>query len=399
MKRKFRLRRGLCILLCLVTALGFSTVGAMAKTASQLNSEIAALQQKSSQYQQELKELKAKKADQQQIQKKLQQQIDNTQAMITLCTNKIATYTAEIAKSEAEIEKKTQEMEEQKFLFRQRIRSIYMTNTNSTLLVLLGSKDLSDYLARSEVMTKISAHDSRLVDDIKQAMHEIEVKKAEIEEKSRAQVELKQTLSQQRANLQSQMNEINSVIRSLNADQSNVQGEINDISKNIKALQNELSSISNQSSVVYDGSQFTWPVPGIYRVVSGFGGRSGGNHYGIDISASGIMGHVIVAAADGVVLVSKNPCTHNYGKSGSCGCGGGYGNYVMIDHGNYQGSVYRTLYGHMTRTACSVGQHVKKGQVIGYVGTTGWSTGPHLHFEVIVNGAKRNPMNFFNKVK
>ena len=103
------------------------------------------------------------------------------------------------------------------------------------------------------------------------------------------------------------------------------------------------------------------------------------------------MGATVVAADSGTVIVSENNCPHNWGKNGSCGCGGGFGNYVMIDHGNGK----TTIYGHLTNSIVSTGQTVSKGQVVGYVGSTGYSTGPHLHFECGLYGVKYNPMNEF----
>ena len=102
------------------------------------------------------------------------------------------------------------------------------------------------------------------------------------------------------------------------------------------------------------------------------------------------MGTPVVAAADGTVVATNSSCTHNWGKSYSCGCGGGYGNYVIIQHDG----TYSTLYGHMASVSVSVGQSVSAGQTIGYVGSTGFSTGFHLHFEVRVNGTKVDPMKY-----
>ncbi len=106
------------------------------------------------------------------------------------------------------------------------------------------------------------------------------------------------------------------------------------------------------------------------------------------------MGKAIIAVGDGVILKSGNSCTHNYKKTGSCGCGGGYGNYAYLNV-NANGVSYTLVYGHMSQCIVSAGQQVKAGQVIGYVGTTGWSTGPHLHYEVWKNGANINPMSLY----
>ena len=149
------------------------------------------------------------------------------------------------------------------------------------------------------------------------------------------------------------------------------------------------SSESEQPTVNVSASGYVWPVPGHYTLSSVWNeDRTTYNHGAIDISDGSIMNAEVVAAESGTVVLSNSDCTHNYGKDGSCGCGGGYGNYIMIDHGNGKA----TLYAHLTSLNVSSGDYVQKGQLIGYVGTTGWSTGPHLHFETRLNGEKYNPM-------
>ena len=137
-----------------------------------------------------------------------------------------------------------------------------------------------------------------------------------------------------------------------------------------------------------------WPVPGFYYLSSTYGYRNFDSsfHRGIDIAGGGIPGAAIVAADSGVVASVSNSCTHNYSKNYSCGCGGGYGNYLTILHND---GTYSTLYGHCKSVIVSPGQSVSKGQTIGYVGTTGYSTGYHLHFEVLKNGKNVDPSSFY----
>ena len=139
-------------------------------------------------------------------------------------------------------------------------------------------------------------------------------------------------------------------------------------------------------------SGFAWPAPGFSYISSYFGSRWGRNHNGIDIGDAGIMGGSAIASQSGTVITVNNNCTHNYAKSSSCGCGGGYGNYVVISHDG----TYSTLYGHLSYASVSVGDYVEQGQVIGAIGSTGFSTGAHLHFEVRVNGSPQNPSNYVN---
>lgn len=141
---------------------------------------------------------------------------------------------------------------------------------------------------------------------------------------------------------------------------------------------------------ITDGAQFAWPVPGHTNITSGFGSRWGTTHKGIDISDGSIAGVPVVASRTGTVTRADNACTHNYPKDTSCGCGGGYGNRVEISHGDGTS----TLYGHMVTITVSVGQTVQQGQVIGYVGCTGHSTGFHLHFEIKQNGTQVDPMPY-----
>lgn len=140
----------------------------------------------------------------------------------------------------------------------------------------------------------------------------------------------------------------------------------------------------------YDDTAFGWPCPGCYYISSGFGSRWGTNHKGIDIAQS--AGEDAVASRAGKVIKINTSCTHNYGKSKNC-CGNGYGNYVLIDH---QDGTYSTMYAHLQQVIVSVGDYVEKGQTVGYVGTTGWSTGYHLHFEIRKDGTAVNPSDYLN---
>ena len=140
----------------------------------------------------------------------------------------------------------------------------------------------------------------------------------------------------------------------------------------------------------YDDTAFGWPCPEHYYISSGFGTRWGTTHKGIDIAQN--AGADAVASRAGKVIKINTSCTHNYGKSSNC-CGNGYGNYVLIDH---EDGTYSTMYAHLQSVIVSVGDYVEKGQTVGYVGTTGWSTGYHLHFEIRKDGVAVNPSDYLN---
>lgn len=134
---------------------------------------------------------------------------------------------------------------------------------------------------------------------------------------------------------------------------------------------------------------YTWPVPGFYHLTSLWDeDRGESNHGALDIASSGVDGANVVAAHSGTVRYAENNCIHNWGKDESCGCGGGYGNYVVLDHGDG----YSTVYAHMSSIVVSMGDTIQAGQLLGFVGSTGYSTGAHLHFETLYDGVKYNPL-------
>ena len=135
--------------------------------------------------------------------------------------------------------------------------------------------------------------------------------------------------------------------------------------------------VTDTSASGSSSGQFIWPLPYTHTLTSNFEWRWGRMHWGIDISDGGVYGQPIIAADGGTVTFAGNT-------------GGGYGNFVIIDHGNG----YQTIYGHASKLAVTTGQSVAQGDTIAYVGSTGNSTGPHLHFEIVENGEKVDPLNF-----
>ena len=269
-----------------------------------------------------------------------------------------------------------------------------------------------------ELVEALSDYDNNLITSIQGDLENISKEKAELEKDM-------DSLEAEEASLESDQQELNKILeenkellaglyKTSDKATSEIQNgalESDDIEKAIsnyyaekarleaeraeQERNNNSNSGGSSSGTIHDDldispSGFVWPCPGYYYLTSEWNEDRGSyNHGAIDIADAGIMGADVVAAKEGVVIDSYNGCYHNWGKEyGSCGCGGGYGNYVMIAHDGGK----MTVYGHLSTTMVYTGQHVYQGQVIGYVGSTGHSTGAHLHFETRLNGVKYNPM-------
>ena len=334
------------------------------------------------QLKEEIDALKATSAEKQTIKEATEKQIANTEAQIEIVARKLEAIDAEIAQLEAELNAKEAQLEAKKELFKKRLRAIYMSAGNGgDLQVLLGSDSMSDYLAKSELTRSVAQYDSHLIEEIVKAVEAVKQDYAVVEKKRDEQAAVKKDLAATRATLSQQVHELADLISEIEVQTTDKQAALDEYNKEIDELEEEIAKAiagSLNGNIIYSGGQFAWPVPGYYYVSSGYAWRWGRMHNGIDIAGGGISGKPIVAAADGQVITAS-------------GSSGGYGNYVMINHG----SGYVTLYGHMTYYCVSVGQYVSTGDTIGYVGSTGNSTGPHLHYEIRVNGSPNDPLNFY----
>ncbi|MGN0601373.1 MAG: murein hydrolase activator EnvC family protein [Oscillospiraceae bacterium] len=354
----------------------------------------------------------------------------------------ISDLSKEIEKSEKNIEQKQQEIEQGVEDFKKRIRVMYINGTDSYTDILIGAKDFYDMLMKIELVKRVANHDNEMIDNLVELKRQYESEKEVLEENKKDLEEKRKEQQTQKDKQQAQKDKLTELYsksiaaeeqlkkaeaaykknqESLKAEQAEFEADLQALYKKeekrkkkeaeeaerkrqeLLAQQQQQQSSSggatnntdqgstdNSDHGYTDKSQFTWPVPGFYHITYGVGWRWGAYHQGIDISSANIRGAKICAAASGTVIRVVNGCTHDYGKSGSCGCGGGYGNYCIIDHGNG----YWTLYGHSEGITVSVGQYVNQGDVIGTVGSTGFSTGPHLHFEIRLNGVAQNPSNY-----
>jgi murein DD-endopeptidase MepM/ murein hydrolase activator NlpD len=272
-----------------------------------------------------------------------------------------------------------------------RIVEIYTTEPTSTLSVVLESSSFSELLDQLEFLNEIGRQDQKVTEEVKRAKLAMqEVRNAT--RKTRSQVaattrEVAARTSEQRAvrdRLAWDQRQLATARRDKRATLANVQEDKATALEHMRSLQEQSATLaarirSAQSSAIVPGptgqasaAGFIWPVHGI--LTSGFGWRWGRMHEGIDLAVS--LGTPVVAAATGTVIVA--------------GWLGGYGNLVVVDHGNG----VATAYGHNTSVTVGAGQSVAQGQLIAYSGNTGHSTGPHVHFEVRINGSPVDPLGY-----
>lgn len=266
-------------------------------------------------------------------------------------------------------------------LLKIRLRVMYENSDFTYIDTLAESKSVTDFLERLELVSTISKRDKEIVESIKEAKRDIEFKK-QLVVGQKEQVQLKadeslisiNNLSASRASLDNKIQEINTKLKKLENEEDKLISKSNALVSQIKNL---------QKKGAYAGGSMTWPCPSSSKISSYYGNRlhpilkKYKMHTGIDISAK--RGTSIVAANKGTVMMA--------------GWQNGYGYTVVLDHG---GGI-TTLYAHCSKLLVSAGKSVKAGQTIAKVGSTGMSTGPHLHFEVRKNGSTTNPLNYVGK--
>lgn len=331
---------------------------------------------------------KSKASKKEAISKKevIDHEIDVINEELSVINAIISEADANIAKKEEEIAEYEEMIAKDEDEFRARIRAIDEMGDATYLEILLNAESLSDFLAKIETVSEIAAHDQAIINNMIQLKNGVKSAKAEIEARRAEQHEARNLTSEKKAQLQAKMNEQSALISKLESDIDAYEKAYNDAVAQENSLKESLRSqlstsggTANQGGT-YSGGVFAWPAPSYTYISSPYGYRThpvlGRTkfHSGLDLAAPG--GSNILAAADGTVR--------------SAGWNGGYGYCVVIDHG---GGV-ATLYGHSSKLLVSTGQRVTKGQVIALVGTTGLSTGNHLHFEVLKNGTTTDPMAY-----
>lgn len=394
----------ICVLLALIFVISLMTAliptNASAASQSEINrltQQRKELQAKQQEQQKTINSLRSKKASVVDQKAALDKENDLAQQEIELVKEQITAYDQQIEDKGVELESAKQEEEAQTVRFRSCVRHLEEYGQMSYIAILLEATSLSDLLARMDMVGEVIAYNKQVQADMTAAREKVETVKAELEDArtelqdKQSELETKQVALQQKvseanallAGLESDINAYKSVYDQYEQQQKNVQSQID---KQVEELRRQ-EEVNKNNNPGYDpgkanGSTGTmmWPCPSCHYITSQFGWRyhpiyqTQKYHSGVDIGAS--YGATIVAADGGTIITA--------------GSVSGYGNCVVINHGNG----ITTLYGHMSSIAVSVGQKVSKGQTIGYVGSTGNSTGPHLHWEVTVNGVRQNPLNY-----
>lgn len=325
--------------------------------------------------------------------RQIEEELRQANAELAVITEQRVAVEADIAVSTQQLEEAQRRLEQREAVFYKRVRDIYINGRLSYLDVVIGSKDFTDFANRLEILKRIIDADINLINEIKREREEIEIRKQELEAKRAQLLEIEKAALAKQAEIEAKKAERNEVLARAQNDRATAMQaieELNAASAQVTALLRErqaaraaeaasAAAAAEQNATWSQGSGVLgWPASG--ALTSSFGYRihpiwgTSILHAGIDIGVD--EGDPVYAADSGTVVWA--------------GWLGGYGYAVIIDHGNG----LSTLYAHNSDLAVGDGQYVSKGSLIAYAGSTGNSTGPHVHFEVRVDGDPVDPMGY-----
>lgn len=401
------------IILTLALTVGLPAVTAFATSIQDAKDEKSRLEKKQHEIEATMRDLEAKKFDIVSYIETLDQKQRELEQGIEKLNGEKENAQAELEQTKLDLEDAKETVADQYSIMKKRIKYMYENGSSGYVEIFLNSESMADLLNQAEYMTKIAEYDNELLGRYEEAQTVVEEKEAELEdqlanlemltEELRLEMETNEQLAADKAE---QVKKYNGLIAEAGAELSQYDAAIEAQQDMIDSLiekerkrreeeerrrqqellqqqqqqQQQQNQASNEAGKALLNGGFIWPLPSSNRITSGFGGRSeimsgsGTFHYGVDIGTP--SGNNILAAASGTVVEAS------YHWS--------MGNYVLIDHGS---DIY-TVYMHSSKLLVSAGTYVNQGDVIALVGSTGLSTGPHLHFGLKVNGSYVNPLNY-----
>lgn len=378
------MRKNLCIvlilLICFVTTFTYAE-NETENNNNNLQTKRDELQNQLNETNGELNEVQSNLSENLQQVEKLDEKISSSEEQLEQQESKITELKNSISEIETELNTVTEKYEKQRKLFKQRLVAIYEAGETQYLDILLKSKSLSDFLSSYYVITQLAELDNDLITELEEKKNTIDLSKQKLENEKAELATIIESQTRLSRTLQNTKKMRESFIEQLSDEEKNLQTKIDEINAQYEEVNKQILALAGQGiDTAYIGGELEWPVPGYTRITSKYAMRvhpiTGQYklHTGVDIGAP--EGANFVAANDGIVVkAERNPA---------------YGNMVIIDHG---GGI-STLYAHGSEILVQVGQTVKRGEAVLKVGSTGYSTGPHAHFEVRINGITTDPLPY-----
>ncbi len=371
MKKTYTSIISIILVICLLLAMITSIVASISTLAAPTQQDINDAQKKVEEAERKKKEAESKK-------KTVLEQKSELELEISDIQDKLNVINKELSDKEEELIQAQEKADRQYEAMKLRLRTMYEDNSASYIELIFSGESLSEAIFNYELIKQLIEYDSNMYDELCTTRARIEVVKNEIEENKKSIEKEKSILDEKNSALQKTVDSLNQDINESQKEKEQAEAEMKRLRQQYAASLR--SSAPASGGAMYTGGQLQWPTPSSYYITSEYGYRLHPTlkvwkgHTGVDIGAG--YGASVLAAEDGTVTVA--------------GYNVAYGYYIIINHGGG----LSTLYAHNSSLLVTSGQNVTRGQTIAKVGSTGYSTGPHCHFEVMINGATTDPMPY-----